>query len=348
MASTTILPSSSSAGGSASGVRHGTARNTTSPNRAASSTVAAWALGPMASTSAVNESGPRWLLTATRCPAPARSRATVPPMFPDPMTPMSMQPSLVHPPTIGDMAPSSDLGEPIVVRSPYDGSEVGQVPRCSAADVDKAVAAALAAHEAGPLPPWRRAEILDAAARLLAERVEDFARTIAAESAKPLKTARTEARGRSAPSPSRRSKPAGSPATWCRSTPPRSARAGWRSPCGSRRRGRRHLAVQLPAQPGGPQAGPGHRRRLPGGAQAGQPDAADGGGPGPAAGRRLRPAGRPPPRGHRQRRRGRRRPGPPSRTWPTSPSPARARSAGGSRTGPGARRSPSSWATTRR
>ena len=89
---------------------------------------------------------------------------------------------------------SSDPGEPIVVRSPYDGSEVGQVPRCSAADVDKAVAAALAAHEAGPLPPWRRAEILDAAARLLADRTEDFARTIAAESAKPLKAARAEAK----------------------------------------------------------------------------------------------------------------------------------------------------------
>ncbi|MEA2702742.1 MAG: hypothetical protein QOD63_687 [Actinomycetota bacterium] len=84
--------------------------------------------------------------------------------------------------------------EPIVVRSPYDGSEVGRVPKCSAADVDKAVAAALAAHEAGPLPPWRRAEILDAAARLLADRAEDFARTIAAEAAKPLKTARVEAR----------------------------------------------------------------------------------------------------------------------------------------------------------
>ena len=45
----------------------------------------------------------------------------------------------------------------------------------------------------GALPPWRRAEILDSAARLLKERREDFARTIAAEAAKPIKTARTEA-----------------------------------------------------------------------------------------------------------------------------------------------------------
>jgi acyl-CoA reductase-like NAD-dependent aldehyde dehydrogenase len=80
----------------------------------------------------------------------------------------------------------------IVVRSPYDGSEVGRVPKCTADDVDRAVAIALAALDGGPLPTWRRAEILDEAARLLAERVDDFARIIALESAKPLKTARTE------------------------------------------------------------------------------------------------------------------------------------------------------------
>ena len=82
----------------------------------------------------------------------------------------------------------------IVVRSPYDGAEVGRVPKCTADDVDRAVAAAGAALAKDPLPPWRRAEILDAAARLLAEREDDFARTIALESAKPIKTARMEAR----------------------------------------------------------------------------------------------------------------------------------------------------------
>jgi len=81
-------------------------------------------------------------------------------------------------------------GDQIVVRSPYDGAEVGRVPKCSSAHVDRAVAAAAGATT---LPPWRRAEILDTAARLLAERAEDFARTIALESAKPLKTARVEA-----------------------------------------------------------------------------------------------------------------------------------------------------------
>ena len=46
---------------------------------------------------------------------------------------------------------------------------------------------------AGPLPRWKRAEILDTAARLLGEREEQFARTIAAEAAKPIRTARIEA-----------------------------------------------------------------------------------------------------------------------------------------------------------
>ncbi len=81
----------------------------------------------------------------------------------------------------------------IVVRSPFDGAEVGRVPKHGRDDVDRAVAAAARALATRPLPPWRRAEILDAGARLLAERAEDFARTIALESAKPIRTARIEA-----------------------------------------------------------------------------------------------------------------------------------------------------------
>jgi acyl-CoA reductase-like NAD-dependent aldehyde dehydrogenase len=85
-----------------------------------------------------------------------------------------------------------------VVSSPYDGGEVGRVPACGAAEVDRAVAAAAArlredASGAAPFPAHERAAVLDRAAVLLAERSEDFARTIAAEAAKPLKTARVEA-----------------------------------------------------------------------------------------------------------------------------------------------------------
>src|SRR5215217_3391745 len=78
------------------------------------------------------------------------------------------------------------------VRSPFDGSVVGTVPTLDTGAVDEAVARAKAAL-ADPLPAWRRAEILDAAAALLSDRIEDHARTIAAEAAKPMRTARVEA-----------------------------------------------------------------------------------------------------------------------------------------------------------
>src|SRR5207237_8028492 len=57
----------------------------------------------------------------------------------------------------------------------------------------RAVAAARTALHDDPLPAWRRAEVLERAAGLLRERVDDFARTIALEAAKPIKTARIEA-----------------------------------------------------------------------------------------------------------------------------------------------------------
>jgi acyl-CoA reductase-like NAD-dependent aldehyde dehydrogenase len=84
-------------------------------------------------------------------------------------------------------------GDELVVKSPFDGHEVGRVPACGPAEVDRAVAAAVEARS-DPLPAWRRAEILDTAARLLGERHVDFARTIADEAAKPIKTALVEAK----------------------------------------------------------------------------------------------------------------------------------------------------------
>jgi acyl-CoA reductase-like NAD-dependent aldehyde dehydrogenase len=80
-----------------------------------------------------------------------------------------------------------------VVTSPYDGREIGRVPTATAEHLDAAVAVALECHRAGALPAWRRAEILDRAAVVLAERFEEFAQLISAEAAKPLKAARVEA-----------------------------------------------------------------------------------------------------------------------------------------------------------
>jgi acyl-CoA reductase-like NAD-dependent aldehyde dehydrogenase len=80
------------------------------------------------------------------------------------------------------------------IRAPYDDRVIGEVPRCSASHVDEAVAAASRVLRDEPLPAWRRAEILDTAAVLLAEEevFEDLARTIALEAAKPITTARAE------------------------------------------------------------------------------------------------------------------------------------------------------------
>src|SRR3954463_13757047 len=85
------------------------------------------------------------------------------------------------------------MAETITVQSPFDGHDIGKVPSCTPADVDRAVKAAVGVLADGPPPAWKRAEILDTAARLLGERGEDFARTIAEEGAKPIKTARVEA-----------------------------------------------------------------------------------------------------------------------------------------------------------
>ena len=88
---------------------------------------------------------------------------------------------------------SVTTGEWIEVRAPYDATMLGRVPACGAEQVDDAVRAAKAALDAGPLAAWKRAEILDRAAQLLAQRTEELARIIATESAKPIKTARVEA-----------------------------------------------------------------------------------------------------------------------------------------------------------
>jgi acyl-CoA reductase-like NAD-dependent aldehyde dehydrogenase len=78
------------------------------------------------------------------------------------------------------------------VSSPYDGHEIGRVPRCGPDEVHEAVAVAKE-RLAEPLPPWRRAEILDAAAEAMVRHRDELARIIAEEAAKPIKTARTEA-----------------------------------------------------------------------------------------------------------------------------------------------------------
>lgn len=83
--------------------------------------------------------------------------------------------------------------ETIDVRSPYDDSLLSVVPECSTAIIDDAVAVA---HDrldhTKTIPAYERAEILDRAATVLAERSEMFAKSISTEAAKPITAARTE------------------------------------------------------------------------------------------------------------------------------------------------------------
>ncbi|MEX0848280.1 MAG: aldehyde dehydrogenase family protein [Ilumatobacteraceae bacterium] len=85
------------------------------------------------------------------------------------------------------------MADTITVRSPYDQQVIGEILSQTPGDVDAAVARAKAALAAGPLPLWKRAEILDRAAQRLAARRDEFAEIIAREAAKPIKTARIEA-----------------------------------------------------------------------------------------------------------------------------------------------------------
>ncbi len=86
-----------------------------------------------------------------------------------------------------------ETGEWSEVKSPYDGTVIGRVPKGDAALVDQATDEAAEAFLADEFPAHKRAAVLDRAAELVAEREDDLAMTIAAEAGKPVKTARVEA-----------------------------------------------------------------------------------------------------------------------------------------------------------
>ena len=85
-----------------------------------------------------------------------------------------------------------ETGDSFEVRSPYSGAIVATVARAGADEARRAVDAAERAMR-DPLPPWRRADILERISHLLRERAEELAQTICAEAGKPLKAARVEA-----------------------------------------------------------------------------------------------------------------------------------------------------------
>src|SRR3954471_6830672 len=84
-------------------------------------------------------------------------------------------------------------GRTFEVRSPYDDSVVAIVHQAGPADIETAIAAAAKGFAATRvLPSWKRSAILETLARAVEARREEFARTIALEAGKPIRTARLE------------------------------------------------------------------------------------------------------------------------------------------------------------
>src|SRR5437868_3129418 len=84
-------------------------------------------------------------------------------------------------------------GRTAEIRSPYDQSVVGLVVMATRQQVEDAIAAAVRAFEiTRKLAAFERHRILRDISKGIAERHEDFARSIALEAGKPIKTARAE------------------------------------------------------------------------------------------------------------------------------------------------------------
>ena len=85
-----------------------------------------------------------------------------------------------------------ETGEWLEVRSPYSGEVVATVAKAGKEQARRAVdAAARVMRE--PLPPWKRADLLDRISQIIGERNEEIAQVISAEAGKPIKNARVEA-----------------------------------------------------------------------------------------------------------------------------------------------------------
>ncbi len=86
-----------------------------------------------------------------------------------------------------------EAGDLVEIHSPYDSSVVGQVFQAQREHAEAAIAAAVKAFgTTRRLPAFERQRVLRQVAATITARKEEFARTMALESGKPLKAARTE------------------------------------------------------------------------------------------------------------------------------------------------------------
>jgi acyl-CoA reductase-like NAD-dependent aldehyde dehydrogenase len=84
-------------------------------------------------------------------------------------------------------------GDIVEIRSPYDGSVISQVYQGRREHAEAAIAAAVKAFgTTRRLPAFERQRVLRRVAESIGQRREEFARTMAQESGKPIKAARTE------------------------------------------------------------------------------------------------------------------------------------------------------------
>jgi len=81
----------------------------------------------------------------------------------------------------------------IEIHSPYDDALVAVVYRAGPKEIEQAIAAAADAYRlTRKLPSWKRAEVLTKVSQGIAARREEFARILALEAGKPIRTARLE------------------------------------------------------------------------------------------------------------------------------------------------------------
>ena len=84
-------------------------------------------------------------------------------------------------------------GDPVEVRSPYDGSVIASVFQGRREHAEAAIAAAVKAFgTTRRLPAFERQRVLRRVSQNISERKQEFARTMAQEAGKPIKAARSE------------------------------------------------------------------------------------------------------------------------------------------------------------
>jgi acyl-CoA reductase-like NAD-dependent aldehyde dehydrogenase len=84
-------------------------------------------------------------------------------------------------------------GDPVEIRSPYDGTVIGRVIQGRREHAEAAIAAAVKAFgTTRRLPAFERQRVLRQISASITERKEEFSRTLSLEAGKPIKAARTE------------------------------------------------------------------------------------------------------------------------------------------------------------